>query len=118
MRLTVTISLFVTVALTAQPATQPAADAWPLYRDAAARIREGDAKDLSSPAASALDYSYPPFSPAWKAHEKKSYDFNAPALKQVHQAASIDHANWPVERNGKEIFLKYLNELRNVANEV
>jgi hypothetical protein len=113
---TTTTVLLLTLGLTAQPASQ--GDAWPLYEKAIARIREGDAKDLSSPAASSMEYSYPPFSAAWKRHEKKSYEFNAPALELIRQAAAADHASWPVERKGNDVVLKYLGELRNVANEV
>lgn len=108
-------AVLLTRCVQAQPATRPA-DAWPLYQQAAARIREGDRQGLSSPSASDFPFGF--LSNEWKDREKKVYDFNAPALGQIHEAASLDHANWPVERHGNDVSLKYLSEMRNVANEV
>jgi hypothetical protein len=111
------ILLLLTLTAAAQPAA-PATDAWPLYEQAARRISEGDRQGFSCPAASDVVYSYPPFPDDWKRRERTAYEFNASALQKVHEATSIDHAGWPVQRNGNDVDLKYLNELRNIANEV
>lgn len=108
-------AVLLTLCVQAQPATRPT-DAWPLYQQAAARIREGDHQGLSSPSSSSFPFGF--LSNEWKDQERKVYAFNADALRQVHEAAALDHADWPVERHGNDVSLKYLSEMRNVANEV
>jgi hypothetical protein len=103
----------------AQP-TRPVDDAWPLYEQAAARVREGDALGLSSPAASSLEYAdYPPFPQKWHEMAKRAYEFNAPALALLRKARSMHVARWPVPpKDDPGAGVTYLNECRNLANEV
>jgi hypothetical protein len=116
-------TLIATILLLATSApAAPAADtgdAWPLYKKAAERIREGDRLGKSSPAASTLEYNgYPPYSPEWEKMENEAYEHNASALADVHKAIAMKVAHWPHERAGAELSLSYLNELRNIANQV
>lgn len=102
------------------PASQPGDDAWPLYRQAIARVEEGYAKKIMCPAASPLAFGgYPPYPTEWHRLEDASYAFNAPARALAHEARSINASHWPVVRRaGGEILLPYLNGCRALASEV
>jgi hypothetical protein len=106
----------VILALSAAVVARADDDAWPLYQKAAATIRLGDKAGVMAPAAS--DTGNEPFSAAWDRQEKAAYEHNAAALDDVHRAASIQEARWPVIKKKNDVVLGYLSELRNVANEV
>lgn len=97
--------------------TSPAPnDAAALYRRAAKILSADDARNIMSPSASNLEYpEYPPMPDAWLRMEKQDYDAHAQVRQLVHQAASMTRADWP-QINPKDV--SYLNELRNVANEI
>jgi hypothetical protein len=122
--LSIAASLFLTSPLLAQ-ATAPSpvvgadGDAWPLYDQAARRIREGDKLGKCGPTASPLAFRpYPPFGAIWEGTAKEAYEFNASALDAVHRATALNGARWPVTGHGKDLRLDYLGEMRNVAIEV
>lgn len=113
------INLLLSLALLTAPAFgEPAQDAWPLYEKAASRISQGDKLGKTSPAASDLEYrEFPPFSAAWERMAKAAYEYNAPALQAIHNANACDFASWPVKKQGQQVLLPYLSDLRNIANE-
>jgi hypothetical protein len=124
--LSIAASLVLTSPLPAQ-ATAPFAvvgadddDAWPLYDRAAQRVREGDKLGKYCPTRSPFMAfrSYPPLGAIWEGTAKDAYEFNASALDAVHRATALKTARWPVTHQGNEVQLKYLSEMRNVANEV
>ncbi len=99
-------------------ATQPEDDAAKLYLQAAKLLRDNDNLNIVAPAASNLDYTgYPPYPAAWKSMEKADFAANVEARSLAHQAESIDHANWP-KRDPAHRNTSYLNDTRNVANEL
>ena len=108
------------IASGAAPASSPAADAWPLYKQAIARIEEGHRSNIMSPAESGLVYNdYPPFPPQWHQMEKASYEFNAPAFALAHQARSRNVAHWPpLHGPDGQIAMGYLHGSRELANEL
>jgi hypothetical protein len=94
-------------------------DAWPLYQRAAAHISKGDPLGKFSPSASSLEYKeYPPFPPEWERMAKAAYEFNAPALADVHRATAAKAAAWPVAKVGATYSVDYLGPARNIANQV
>lgn len=104
----------------AKAATQSAQDAWPLYSQAIEHVSQGNRQNIVSPAASDFSYEdYPPYPAQWHKMEAASFSYNAPARERVHEARSLDRANWPVLRSpdGK-IDLRYLNGCRNLANHI
>lgn len=103
------------------PDSRPSADAWPLYQRAIARVLDGHAAGIYSPAESVLMYAeYPPYPPRWHELENAAYKFNAPAFAMVREARSRDVANWPaLQRDAAgKIDMSYLNGCRALANEV
>jgi hypothetical protein len=97
-------------------ATQPAADAAMLYLQAAELVRDNDTANIMSPSASNLAYAdYPPYPAEWQRMEKIDFAANAEARALAHQARSIEHANWPPLKLPD---LGYLNECRNLSNEL
>jgi hypothetical protein len=94
------------IASTSPSAGQPnAAD---IYLRAAALIK------FDCPGASNDTYpDYPPFGNAWETREQQAWEQNRPARDLARQAAAIDDATWPADRN-----IKYLNSLRALANEL
>jgi hypothetical protein len=101
-------------------ATEPT-DAAAIYMQAAKIVRSDDARDIMAPAASNMTYQgYPPMSDEWLRMEKEDYDAHGQVRKLVHQAASMTHAAWPPfdrqRRDSQQ--MSYLNECRNLANEI
>ena len=115
--------LMVMVGIAAGPAwgqtSEPADDAAAIYLRAAKVLRNDDAKNIMAPAASDMNYpGYPPMSDAWIQMEKQDYDLHRQVREMVHQAASVTHAAWPLWRESDPNRVSYLNECRNVANEI
>ncbi|HEX4055774.1 MAG TPA: hypothetical protein VHX86_16035 [Tepidisphaeraceae bacterium] len=115
--------LMVMVGIAAGPAwgqtSEPADDAAAIYLRAAKVLRNDDAKNIMAPAASDMNYpDYPPMSDAWVRMEKQDYDLHGQVREMVHQAASLTHAEWPLWRESDPNRVSYLNECRNVANEI
>lgn len=103
------------------PASQPSADAWPLYQRAIARVVDGHTAGIYSPAESVLIYAeYPPYPPQWHQLENSAYEFNATAFAKARAARSRDIANWPaLQRDAAgRIDMSYINGCRALANEV
>ena len=101
----------------AQP-TQPADDAAKLYLQAAKLIRDNDTRNIMSPASSNATFPpFPPYPAEWVDMEKASFLANALARDLVHQARAIDHSNWPA-RHSEPKGVSYLNDCRNIANEL
>jgi hypothetical protein len=117
-RLTAPIALFLALFCRAEPA-MTLTDAWPLYAQAAARIGEGNKLGIWCPAASNLEYNgFPPFPPEWHRLMKASWDFNGAAREQIHAARAIETIHWPAKIKDGKVEVRYLNLLRNIANEV
>ena len=96
--------------------TQPDDDAAKLYLRAANALGHDDARNIMSPAASNLTFrGYPPMSDEWVQMEKQDYEAHGQVREMVRQATSLTHATWPPFDRQK---LAYLNECRNVANEI
>jgi len=94
----------------------PADDAAAIYLRAAKVIRADDARNIMSPASSNLLFPpNPPMSDEWVRVEKEDYEQHGQVRELVHQAASVTHAAWPASSRGKT---SYLNECRNLANEI
>ena len=99
---------YVCFLLIAKAPASAADDAAALY------IKASKSIVVDCPANSNLDYpGYPPFGPDWDRLAQAAWSQNAEVRRLVHEAASIDHANWP-DPNGPS----YLNGLRAIANEV
>lgn len=91
-----------------------------LYLGATKILRDNDNKNIMCPAASTLGFfDYPPYPREWTAMESADYPANADAREMAHRARALDKVTWPDEKlpNG-DFSLKYLNELRNFANEL
>ncbi|HEX4125461.1 MAG TPA: hypothetical protein VHY37_12090 [Tepidisphaeraceae bacterium] len=106
------------------PATMPSADAYALYKKADAMFRDlWTQQKIESPSNSNDTFPpYPPFGAEWLAMEKTDYIASGAARDLVHQAAAIDHADWPVfdfsetDVKGEGAQLKYLSQCRDIAN--
>ncbi len=97
-------------------ATQPGDDAAKLYLQAAKLIRANDKANIMAPSASSFAYAeYPPYPAEWYRMEKTDFAANAAARALAHQARSIEHAKWPLLKLPDQ---SYLNECRNLANEL
>lgn len=105
---------------TAQPASKPAADAWPLYAKAIEHIKSAYAQHIECPATSNLsDFNdFPPYPPAWHQLERSAFAFNAPARALVRQARACTIAHWPEEISGGKLDFRYLNGCRALANDI
>jgi hypothetical protein len=115
-----TWALMVAVGIAANSArgqtSQPAEDAAGIYLQAANMLRGDDSRNIMSPAASNLTYrGSPPMSDEWVRMEKQDYEAHGQVREMAHQAASLTHAVWPPFNRQK---LSYLNECRNLANEI
>jgi hypothetical protein len=98
----------------------PSGDAADVYLKAAQLVRDDDAKNIMSPASSDVDFQrdYPPLPDEWVQMEKQDYDLHAQVRELVHEADSIDQAHWPVGlRRGPDKWT-YLDQCRNLANEI
>jgi len=99
--------------------TQPSQDAAKIYLQAAKIIRDDDAKNIMSPAASDMSYpGFPPMTDAWLQMEKQDYGLHARVRQMVHDAASMTTAAWPEWKKSDPARVHYLNECRNLANEI
>ena len=102
--------------------TEPAGNAADVYLQAAKILRDDDAKNIMSPSSSNATFTryYPPLPDDWVAMEKQDYDLHANVRELVHQAGTMEQANWPAALpNGKnQNRFPYLNECRNLANEL
>jgi hypothetical protein len=88
--------------------TMPDQDAATLYAQANAECK------VDSPASTNMIYpDYPPYSPEWQKVEGDAFAANQHAYELAHQAAAIARADWP---QGTDV--KYLNPLRNLANQL
>jgi hypothetical protein len=108
------------VARAAEAAPPSATSAADLYLAAAKILRDNDGKNIMCPAASTLgSFYYPPYPKEWTAMESADFPANAKAREMAHRARSLDKVIWPDEKlpNG-DFSLTYLNELRNLANEL
>ncbi len=89
-----------------------------LYLEAGRLVDENAAKNVMCPAASNLEYDeVPPYPADWYKWEDADYPANAPARALAHRARSLDHPHWP-GIDLKKPDLKFLNELRSLANEL
>jgi hypothetical protein len=96
----------------------PSDDAFSLYMQAAKILRNDDNRNLMSPASSNLIYpDYPPITDQWLQMEKQDYDAHAQVRELVRQASLLDRAAWP-PFDPQHVDLSYLNETRNLANEI
>ncbi|MGD0464857.1 MAG: hypothetical protein ABSB74_20420 [Tepidisphaeraceae bacterium] len=103
----------------AAQATQPGDDAAKLYLQAEKLLRDNDNANIWSPSASNFVYAeYPPYPAEWQRTEKKDFLANAAARALAHQARSIEHANWPKLLPPPNPGVSYLNECRNLSNEL
>jgi hypothetical protein len=99
--------------------TRPSEDAFTLYMQAARILRDDDARNIMSPASSSLSYpDYPPMTDQWLQVEKQDYDAHAQVRELVHEASLLEHAAWPPFEPHKVNNIHYLNDMRNVANEI
>src|ERR1041385_4634754 len=90
-------------------ATQPTADAAPLYLRAFSLIV------TECPAASNLEYpGVPPFGPEWDEMEERAWKENADARKLAREARALSVANWPKGTAGNSP----LNLARALANDL
>lgn len=102
--------------------TNPASNAADVYLQAAKILREDDAKNIMSPASSnaVFHHMYPPLDESWVQMEKQDYDLHARVRQLVHEAGMMQSADWPApdpNPQNRNRF-SYLNECRNVANEI
>jgi hypothetical protein len=94
-------------------------DAAAIYMRAAKIIRGDDEKNIMAPAASNMTYpDDPPMSDAWVQMERQDYDTHGQVRAMVHQAAQLTHAEWPQWHKSDPNRISYLNECRNLANEI
>jgi hypothetical protein len=95
-------------------------DAAEVYLRAAQMLRADDVKNIMSPSASNAEYPriYPPLPYIWLGMEKQDYDLHAQIRELFHQAALIKDAQWPAIDPNDPRRMQYLNECRNLANEM
>ncbi len=114
-------ALFVALPLgAAGQTTEPSGDAAEVYLQAARLIRDDDARNIMSPASSNAVFprEYPPLPDEWVQMERQDYHLHAEVRELAHEAGLMQRANWPVfKRLGPNNF-SYLNEMRNLANEL
>ncbi len=78
-------------------------------------LRAAEMIVVDSPAASTLEYpSYPPFDAEWNRLATEADVKNKPARDLLRTARALNSANWPFMKDGS----KYLNNVRNLANEL
>jgi hypothetical protein len=102
--------------------TEPGGDAAEVYLHAAQIIRDDDAKNIMAPAASNAVFRryYPPLPDDWVQMEKQDYDLHAQVRELVHEAGTMQRADWPAIDPNRKNPNQYgpWNECRNLANEI
>jgi hypothetical protein len=100
-------------------ATAASGDAARIYNQAAELLRADDAKNIMDPASSAASFShyYAPLPDDWVKMEKQDYELHAQVRELFHEASQMQQADWPARGGGRTPY-SYLNDCRNLANEI